>query len=198
MCSCAERIHTRRELRPLLLIAVALTSLGAMTGCAQQQPRQATPPPMIIDEAMQKRDWEPSVAYIPNGDVVAGVNRYPLRSGGAYTEGATPDYTGAALDYGAHLVQTLALPFTYLFVPPFEPQVYRDEEIGPSHTGMPEMRPVRQPERVDNVEVDPETLEVVPGRGSTVEQQMEQHRRQGPMGPGDTEFMSSPPSPARE
>ena len=193
MYSCAERIH---KLRALLVIVAALTTL-AISGCAQQQPQQATPPPMIIDEAMQKRDWEPSVAYIPNGDTVAGVNRFPLRSGGEYTEGATPDYAGAALDYGAHLVQTLALPFTYLFVPPFEPQVYRDEEIGPSHTGMPQMRPAPQPQRVDELEVNPDTLEVVPGRRS-MEQQMEDYRRQGPMGPGDTEFMSSPPSPARE
>jgi len=196
MCSCAERTHRLPKLRLLLLIGGVLTSLVSVTGCARQQPQQATPPPMIIDEAMQKRDWEPSVAYIPSGDVVAGVNRFPLRSGGEYTEGGTPDYAGAALDYGAHLVQTLALPFTYLFVPPFEPQVYRDEEIGPSYTGMPQMRPARQPQRVDDIEVDPDTLEVLPGRRS-MEQQMEDHRRQGPLGPGDTEFMSSPPSPAR-
>jgi hypothetical protein len=82
-------------------------------------------------------------------------------------------------------------------VPPFEPQEYAAEALGPTHTGMPDMRPAGQgPARVDGVTVDRETLEVLPPPNA--ERQMEEYRRRGPLGPGDTEFMSSPPSPARQ
>jgi hypothetical protein len=198
MCSCLERMRGRAPaaicVRSAVLCAGALAVTFGAAGCAQKQQYAATPPPMVVDEAMQRRDWEPSVAYIPNGDTVAGVNRFPLRSAGYYGEGGTPDYVGAAGDVGLSIAQTFALPFTYILVPPFEPQVYRAEAIGPTYHGMPQMSAGRgrKPVRVDGVRVNPERLEVLPPPAG------EQRSPHGPMGPGDTEFMSSPPSPAGE
>jgi hypothetical protein len=95
------------------------------------------------------------------------------------------------LDLGASMAQSIALPFTYLFVPPFAAQAYESDDIGPSYTAMPQMRPPKRLVNVDGVLADPETLEVQPRRES-------QKQRYGPMGPNDTEFMSSGPSPATE
>lgn len=162
MCSCVEWMRGLGGLRSVLVTGAALAAFLATAGCAQRPRQQPVPPPMEIDQAMLLRDWEPSVAYIPSGNVIAGVNRFPLRTPGDYTAAGTPDYGGAVLDYGAHLIQTVALPFTYLFVPPFEPQVYAAEPLGLTYTGMEEMQTPSPPVEVDDLQVDPQTLEVLP------------------------------------
>ena len=188
------RRSTASVLAALPLLAAALAGVGAGTGCAPQQ-HAALPPekPMAIDAAMQRRDWERSAAWYPNGDTVAGVQRYPLRSGGGSP--GTPDYANAFYDLLASAGQTVALPFTYLFVPPFAPQVFTGEKIPPTFTAIPDMTPPGQATETAGVATDrEETLErlespqPLPRPGPPPEQ------RRGPLGPGDSEFMSSPPT----
>ena len=193
MCSTPDRYATRRRLMPLALLAAAAGA--SIAGCARPTPQPAyTPPPMLVDEAMQKRDWERSVAYYPNGDTVSGYNRFPIRSDAQVGEA---EYTDAAYDIGASLVQTVALPFTYLFIPPFSRAVYTGEQIGPSYTAMPPMRPGPTVE-VDGLAVDRDTLEVIQAPRQTREAQQRRYERHGPMGPNDTDYMPSAPTPARE
>ena len=191
MSSCLNRI------RAAFATALALCAAAfAGTGCTQQAPAAATPAAaMEIDPAMQRRDWERSAAWYPNGDTYAGVQRYPLRSQGGNP--GSPDYTNAVQDLLASAGQTIVLPFTYLFIPPFAPQVFTGENIPPTHTAMPDMAPppmrptaygvvpAGQRERMRQLE-SPEPL---PRREPPREQ------RRGPLGPGDSEFMSSPPTP---
>src|SRR5215208_2652625 len=138
MSLCRDRKHARTRraatARRAVLLALGLGAAGvAVAGCSQQQqPAAPQPKPMDIDAAMQRRDWERSVAWYPNGDVVAGVNRFPLRTYGS-TDGG-PDLQNALLDFGAAVVQTVALPFTYLVVPPFEKQVFTGDVLPPSYT----------------------------------------------------------------
>ena len=53
--------------------AAALLPAG---GCSYQYPQrevaQYSETPLIVDEAMQKRDWEPSTAYFSTGAFEAG------------------------------------------------------------------------------------------------------------------------------
>lgn len=177
---------TRRRLAGVALLAAALA------GCAQQAPRQQTKPPLLIDDAMQRREWSRSVAPYPNGDTVSGPNRFPFRTN---VESGENEYGAAAFDIGLSLAQTVALPFTYLFVPPFAKAVYHGEHPGPSYTLMPAMRPPDTTVNVDGLIVDRDTLEV---KGHPQKQQDERYRRHGPMGPGDSEFESSAPAPAAE
>jgi hypothetical protein len=182
MFSCLNRANAGR----LLLSLTALA--GATAGCAQQQQQVYTPPPMTVDGAMQLRDFERSVAYYPNGDTVSGIDRFPIRSTAGLDEN---QYAASAFDLAASLGQTVALPFTYLVVPPFTRGVYYGDNVGPSYTAMPQMHGPRRFVNVDGLQVDAETLEVLPPRQSQVQ-------RHGPMGPNDTEFMSSGPAPAAE
>ena len=198
MCSTHDRLpagrDSRRRMMPLALLAATVGGAlaGSLGGCAQPRQQAHTPPPMLIDGAMQLRDWERSVAYYPNGDTQSGYNRFPIRSDAQVGES---EYTDAAYDIGASLVQTVALPFTYFFIPPFAPAVYTGEQIGPTYTAMPPMRPADPTVRVDDLVVDRDTLEVVGTPRETRETRSRQH---GPMGPNDTEFMPSAPTPARE
>jgi hypothetical protein len=196
MSSCLERRLRSNALRAGLVLCLGGASL-ATPGCTQQ-PQASTLPstPMQIDPAMQRRDWERSAAWYPNGDTVSGVNRFPIRSQGGNP--ASPDYTNALIDLGASAAQTIALPFTYLFVPPFERATYTGEPIPPTHTAMPHAAPppppgeygvevLGQEERLQRLE-SPQPL---PRRAAP----QERDRRRGPLGPGDSDFMSSPPTP---
>lgn len=207
MCSCLKKKPESRGQKPAGKKSApgrhsGFWLLGSgffafLTGCAPQQPAAGpTPPPMPIDGAMQRRDWEPVAAYYPNGDTVAGVNRFPLRpQGGSLGD---PDYVNAAYDLGASALQTVALPFTYLVVPPFSRQVSIGENIPPTYTAMPVLTPpMRQTgygavptgneEQLRRLESS-EPLPPRPPAGPRI-------RRSGPLGPGDSDFMSSPPTP---
>lgn len=183
MFLCLSRASAASLLLPLVALATGVS------GCARQQQQQAyTPPPMVIDPAMQLRDFERSVAYYPNGDTVSGIDRFPIRSTSGIGDN---EYASSAFDLAASIGQTITLPFTYLVVPPFTRGVYHGDDVGPSYTAMPQMRVPRRRVTVDGLLVDPDTLEVAPPRQS-------QEQRHGPMGPNDTEFMSSGPAPATE
>ena len=201
MSSCLRR--TRAAI--LLALSVGgVAGAGAGSGGCTQQQQAPLPVAMDIDQAMQRRDWERSVAWYPNGDVVAGVNRFPIRSYDSRMNAAdyNPDYWNATLDLGAALIQTVALPFTYLVVPPFESQLFTEEAIPPTYTAMPNMRPARSPtiygattpdraaelERLESPEPLPRPAARQPARDE----------RRGPMGPGDSDFMSSPPKAVEE
>ena len=202
MSSCLKRARSAcAGVRTAALLASGVCGLGAVGGCSYDQPQAApTPPAMDIDPAMQRRDWERSVAWYPNGDTVAGVNRFPLRSYGDNHGDA--DYTNAGIDLLASLGQTVALPFTYLFVPPFEAQVFGDQTIPATHTAMPFMRPVVDTPEGPKTVARAEELERLespePLPKPEPERQPSRDPRRGPQGPGDSDFMSSPPSPARE
>ena len=177
-----------------LKAALVLAPVLFAAGCAQQPPPPvATAQPMEIDAAMQRRDWERSAAWYPNGDTLAGVQRYPLRPQGGPP--GSPDYTNAAVDLATSFGQSIALPFTYLFVPPFAPQVFTGEGIPATYTAMPDMAPpavsttygqpvVTREQELQQLQ-SPEPLpRPVPPRDP----------RRGPLGPGDSDFMSSPPT----
>jgi hypothetical protein len=173
------------RLVPLALLAVVTT------GCATKS-QQPTPSPLVVDEAMQHREWDRSVAPFPNGSTVSGHNRFPLR-----TESQPDDneYALAAYDVGASLAQTVALPFTYLFIPPFAKAVYHGEVIGPSYTAMPVMRPADRTVNVDGLIVDRDTLEV---RARPKQREDDRYKRYGAQGPTDTDFSANEPGPVED
>jgi hypothetical protein len=191
MSSCLKAVRPRAALvAALALLAPAL----AGTGCTQQQAPGVTPEkPMVVDAAMQRRDWERSAAWYPNGDTLAGVQRYPLRAGGGNV--GTPDYANAFYDLLASAGQTVVLPFTYLLVPPFAPQVFTGEPIPPTYTAIPDVTPPgQQTESLGTPTAREETLEQLQSPQPLPRPAPPRERRRGPLGPGDSEFMSSPPT----
>jgi hypothetical protein len=190
MCSTLNRPRSPAgKALPLLVLAGLFAG-----GCAQQAPQAYTPPPLVVDAAMQRREFDRSVSWYPNGDTVSGVNRFPFRS--RVPEGSN-DYVGAAYDIGASLAQTVALPFTYLFIPPFAPAVYHGEVIGPTYTAMPPMRPPDPGVKVDGLVVDRDTLRVL---NAPRKFEDTRYQRYGATGMGDTDFELTQPAeaPARE
>ena len=175
-----------------VLLAVAVAAAGAVGGGCAQRPQTVTRPPLIVDQAMQRREFERSVAYYPNGDTVSGVNRFVVRSNLGPEDN---EFSAAAFDIAASLGQTVAVPFTYLFIPPFTRAVYKGEDIPPTYTAIPPMRPPATTVKVGNLEVDRDTLEV---RKAPEAIRSDDYRRYGARGPTDTDLDIRQPGPDQQ
>jgi hypothetical protein len=187
MCSSSRKAPSARRLVPLALLSASIA------GCsAQPQSQQPIRSPMVVDQAMQRRDWERSVAPFPNGSTVSGYNRFPWRTD---LQPGSNEYGAALYDVVASLAQTIALPFTYLFIPPFAKAVYHGDVIGPTYTAMPEMRPPDRTVNVNGLIVDRDTLEI---RARPRQREDDRYRRSGAQGPTDTDFSANEPAPAEE
>jgi hypothetical protein len=189
MFSSTEQKSAHRNF-PGRFVALALLAV-VIAGCGTKS-QQPTPSPLVVDEAMQRREWERSVAPVPNGSTVSGYNRFPLRT---ETQPEDNEYALAAYDVGASLAQTIALPFTYLFIPPFAKAVYHGEVIGPSYTAMPVMRPADRTVNVDGLIVDRDTLEI---RARPKQREDDRYKRYGAQAPTDSDFSANDPGPAEE
>lgn len=115
---------------------VALCSLGLLiAGCSDvtaYPPEKLSPAPIIEDEAMALRQWEPETSYYANGTSVAGPFYYRY---GARTD--VPQYEGIITDPLIFVGQTVALPVLLVLTPPWEGVTYRGVYTPPTYTAVP-------------------------------------------------------------
>src|SRR5688500_15376445 len=118
--SSTPKPNLRDATRRAVIASAVAAALAPFAGCARAPapaPEPVDTTPMVIDEAMQRRDWPRSTAEWANGDIVAGATRFwyvPQTEGeGAGKASLGPERSNALLDTGAFVVQSLALPFTY-------------------------------------------------------------------------------------
>ena len=141
------------------LSAGVLASAGMLSGC---QRVQQTPPdtlndsPLLVDEAMQIRDWDRSTAYYASGAVEAGAPRvtFEPKYGTERVESTDPRtgetivrqertgdaYSNTVVDPAIGVGNFVLIPFTYFWTPPFKTIVSRGAVVPPTHTAMPEVR----------------------------------------------------------
>src|SRR6185369_5229270 len=78
MCSTPKSVRNRS------ILALGFTgAILAGLGCQATVPPRADKlnnPPLIVDEAMQRREWDRSISHYPNGDTVAGGTGYFLQT----------------------------------------------------------------------------------------------------------------------
>jgi hypothetical protein len=143
MCSIRK---PRRSLALSLAVVAGTTALAALgTGCSYKppapKPDAVDTTPMPVDEAMQVRDWPRTTAEFKSGGTVAGATRFPYNPGtvgdGSSQAIGGPERTNAVVDTVAFVLQTGALPFTYLFDPPFVKREHYGVTYEPSYTLMP-------------------------------------------------------------
>src|SRR5687768_2171427 len=146
-----NRDATRR--RAGAQLALALAAGAALGGCARA-PKPAPEPvstsPMVVDEAMQRREeWPQATAYFQAGGVDAGATRFPYNpqttGDGAGQATLGPERRNSALDTLAFVVQAIKLPFTYFVDPPFAKKNSRGVIYDPTHTAIPVMPPDEAP-----------------------------------------------------
>src|SRR5687768_8489437 len=145
MCSTRSKSGPAKT-RGLAAVAMSAASalglglaLGGAAGCKARAPGPVeTHEPALVDEAMPHRqDWPRSRAYFASGAVRTYRTRFP------YTHQSTQNnnrFASAFLDFPALVYQTIRLPFTYIFYPPFSTKVEPGLQVNESYTGVPPLR----------------------------------------------------------
>ena len=118
---------------------VASATLFLLTsGCQRTRPN---PPvalndnPIVVDEAMQIRDWDRSTANYASGAVVAGAPRVTWE----------PKYDNRwnyVVDPAIGAANIVTIPFTYIWTPWGQEVVHRGAITPPTHTAVPPVRVV--------------------------------------------------------
>lgn len=127
----------RKLIRPGAMLGLAAAPL--LGGCANihdNPPARLSEHPIQIDQAMQIRNWSPTVAVYTNGSVIAPPTYYPYTVRSDVNPWLSP-----FVESGLFLGQTVALPVT-LFVAK-NPQVYSGVITPPTYTAVPPIEPVR-------------------------------------------------------
>jgi hypothetical protein len=126
-----KRVSGARFTRWLLAGAAAVSALG----CAQNQKPPApelSHATLTIDPAMQKRDWDRSVAYYPSGAVPAWDTRFHYQP-----SPNAPLWIKPVSEPIAFLGQTIFLPITLITARPFTPVIYRGVQEPASSNAFP-------------------------------------------------------------
>lgn len=109
--------------------------VGLLAGC-QGNPRPRPDPlnrtPLVVDEAMQRREWEPSAAYYANGDTIAGGTGYMFQ-----TSPNIPDGWRRVVDPVMTTANILLLPVGLVVNSPTKKEDYQGAIIPPTHTANP-------------------------------------------------------------
>jgi hypothetical protein len=123
---------------PRWAAALALAGAPLLGGCANihdNPPARLSERPLRVDEAMQQRDWTPTVALYANGSVVAPPTYYPY-----VARDDTNAWLRPFVESGLFLGQTVALPVTLIVAE--NPQVYSGVITPPTYTAVPPIETV--------------------------------------------------------
>lgn len=184
MCSTREKQGRIRPTAAAAALALAVVA-GLGGGCFHYEPppaEVASEPdePMVLDEAILRRDWEPVSAYYANGDVVGGSDRKLFRADEVVVVPNDPygeyrhvnDYGQAVAAPFLFVANVAAIPFTYLWEPPFDPVASQGEYYRPTYTGVPALAadqplpgPVVKPPRAVQRDRDFSDRDIVPEGG---------------------------------
>jgi hypothetical protein len=92
--------------------------------------------PLIVDEAMQKRDWDRSSVMYANGDTLAGPDLIVIESAG-------PEWLQRGTDPAVSTVNNAITPVTTVLSPPWKDMVYQGMVIPPTYSAQPPPNPIR-------------------------------------------------------
>lgn len=114
---------------------ICLVGVMAAGGCQWVTPpptARVNDTPIVVDEAMEHRDWSATTAYYANGVTVAGPT-------GQYFEPdqRIPEELRWPIEYPLFVGQVAALPFDFLWNPPWEDVAYPGVSVPPSYTAVP-------------------------------------------------------------
>jgi len=113
----------------------------ALSGCQwipKSTPGATNDTPMLVDQAMQIRDWDRSSAIYTNTTFVAGSTGFLFEP--RYDN---PGWSYALIEPPLFAAQVVALPVTIWFPPPWVPVNYASERLEPTYHGMPPLPPAQ-------------------------------------------------------
>jgi hypothetical protein len=132
-CSLARLLHISAA------VVASATPFLLMSGCQRVQaprPDRLNDTPLLVDEAMQIRDYDRSTATYANGGTVAGSARLTF-------EPKDDSRLNYAADPAIGLANFVIIPFTYFGTPPFTKIEHHGAIVPPTYTAEPQPQIIR-------------------------------------------------------
>ena len=129
------------SIRSLLVLMGVMLAAAGCQGVPKTQPLSpVNNTPLVVDEAMQIRDWDRSTSVYANGAMVAGGTAYCWEAADWVKE---PDRK--LVDAPVAVLNFICMPVGLFVNSPFEKQVIHGEIVPPTYTGQPPL-PGRSPD----------------------------------------------------
>src|SRR5688500_15315317 len=119
----------------------------------EQPPAPVNDTPLVVDEAMQIRDWDRSTNYYANGATVAGGTGYVWE----VADWVNPGHR-RFIDAPVAVLNMVSMPVGLFVNSPFGTRAYRGETVPPTYTGQPPL----PGEPVPVSRAEPDVVEPVP------------------------------------
>jgi hypothetical protein len=125
-------------LRKTAAMTLMTAGLAGSTGCLVHTapPADLDQSPLVIDEAMQRRDWPVTVARYANGETPAFATGFVLQH-----SPDAPAWTPVLTDTPLFFANIAAMPVGYIFTPPWTPVAYPRGVVPPTYNAMPSYPP---------------------------------------------------------
>lgn len=121
-------------------LAIALCGTFCVAGCEVKKtpaPAAVSHAPLVIDEAMQNRQWPMSVAQYQNGSTPA------FQTASLVTHRSdAPAWAATVTDTPIFLVNSITAPIVFCFSPPWTRVIYPRGGVEPSYTAQPPLKPM--------------------------------------------------------
>jgi hypothetical protein len=157
-----------KQMKHMMMYGLAVGVTGGLliglNGCQKKStlPRgQVSTEPLVVDAAMQKREWEPTTAFYENGAT------YNFTTGFAYEPvPGQPDYAYYYADAGTYVLNLVTLPYTLVTA---GKSASGAETLPPSYTASPPLPPyMNQPNDASTNELTPAS-NIPPANAPTIE-----------------------------
>jgi len=177
----------------LMLVALAMSAAGCQPVSKHYPPAPVNNTPLVVDEAMQIRDWDRSTSHYANGATVAGGTAYCWET----ADWVKPGHR-RFVDGPVATLNIVSTPVGLFVNSPFEKQVIHGEIVPPTYTGQPPLpgAPPSSPQAnvTETTEtIPPPAMETPPAPGEPGEPPVAPPAVETPPPPIET---APPPAPA--
>ena len=187
----------------MMLMALAMSAAGCQGVSKKYPSAPVNNTPLVVDEAMQIRDWDRSTSHYANGATVAGGTAYCWETADWVNQGHRRFVDGPVAT-----LNIVSMPVGLFVNSPFEKQVIHGEIVPPTYTGQPPLpgAPPSSPQAnvTETTEtIPPPAMETPPAPGEPGEPPVAPPTVETPPPPVDTAApapveTAPPPAPAPE
>ena len=131
-------MSSTRDRRQTTAAAALLLVAGSTTGCLKETAPVApvSHAPLVIDEAMQRRQWKPVAVHYQNGETPAWPTGFILQH-----SPDAPKWAPLVTDGPLFLANVLVMPIGYAVTPGWTRVIYPTGVVGPTYNAMPPLPP---------------------------------------------------------
>ncbi len=123
-------MYSIRKCGMLGITLAALATAGCQTTVNHAVQADLNRKPLIVDEAMQHRDWDRMVNHYANGNTIAGPDLVVIQTD-------APEPYQRFFDPAVSAINDTIIPVTTVLDPPWKDVIYQGVEVPPTYNAQP-------------------------------------------------------------